>query len=106
MQKVLIFADGNVGKECVEFLIQEFAENISHLIVTNEESSVYKRLLSLQFEPSKIVFHRDLVNYQFNNIDYAFLIWWPFIVKGNVLSIPRIGTINTHPSLLPYNRGK
>ena len=34
-----------------------------------------------------------------------FLLWWPFILK-NSLNIPKNGTINIHPSHLPYFKGK
>ena len=34
------------------------------------------------------------------------LAWWPRILKGRILGIPRMGWLNVHPALLPYNRGK
>ena len=34
------------------------------------------------------------------------LAWWPKLIKEPLLSLPKNGYINTHPSLLPYNRGK
>ena len=38
--------------------------------------------------------------------DLGLLAWWPRIIKAPLLSLARHGFINTHPSLLPYNRGK
>lgn len=34
------------------------------------------------------------------------LAWWPRILKARILSIPSMGWLNFHPSLLPNNRGK
>lgn len=34
------------------------------------------------------------------------LAWWPKIISKSILNIPNLGFINTHPSLLPFNRGK
>jgi methionyl-tRNA formyltransferase len=38
--------------------------------------------------------------------DLGLLAWWPKIIKTPLLEFPKLGFINTHPSLLPYNRGK
>jgi methionyl-tRNA formyltransferase len=39
-------------------------------------------------------------------IDLGVLAWWPKIIKSPLLETPRLGFVNTHPSLLPSNRGK
>ena len=38
--------------------------------------------------------------------DLVFLLWWPYIVKKEMLDLASIGFINLHPSYLPYCRGK
>lgn len=40
------------------------------------------------------------------DLDLAILAWWPYIIKQKLISIPRLGCLNFHPSYLPYNRGK
>jgi len=40
-----------------------------------------------------------------HNIDYFFSVHFPYIITREVLEIPKIGTINLHPSYLPYNKG-
>lgn len=40
------------------------------------------------------------------NIDILFLLWWPEILKKEIIKIPSGGVINTHPSYLPHGRGK
>lgn len=39
-------------------------------------------------------------------IDVAILAWWPHIIREPLLSAPKRGFLNFHPSLLPLNRGK
>jgi len=39
------------------------------------------------------------------SIDIVFLLWWPDIIKSDVLDKVKIGFVNLHPSYLPYNRG-
>lgn len=40
------------------------------------------------------------------DLDLAILAWWPYILREDLLKIPRMGCLNLHPSYLPYNRGK
>lgn len=39
-------------------------------------------------------------------LDLIILAWWPYILRGPVLRLARLGCLNFHPSYLPYNRGK
>jgi methionyl-tRNA formyltransferase len=40
------------------------------------------------------------------SLDLILLAWWPYIIKRQLIGIPRLGCLNFHPSFLPYNRGK
>ncbi len=40
-----------------------------------------------------------------NDIDLVFMLWWPEIVKKDAIQAAKIGWVNLHTSLLPYNRG-
>jgi len=40
------------------------------------------------------------------DLDLIVLAWWPYILKPELIGIPRLGCLNFHPSFLPYNRGK
>jgi methionyl-tRNA formyltransferase len=39
-------------------------------------------------------------------LDLIILAWWPYILKEDLIRLPRVGCLNFHPSYLPYNRGK
>src|SRR5687768_16752102 len=38
-------------------------------------------------------------------LDYIIAVHFPYIFPPAVLSTPRLGVLNLHPALLPYNRG-
>jgi methionyl-tRNA formyltransferase len=57
-------------------------------------------LVGSQFrEPEGVELLRSL------ELDYIVGVHFPYIVPDTVLEIPRIGVVNLHPALLPYNRG-
>ena len=38
-------------------------------------------------------------------VDYVIGVHFPYLVPAEVLALPRVGAVNLHPALLPYNRG-
>jgi methionyl-tRNA formyltransferase len=40
------------------------------------------------------------------SFDYLACLWFGYLLPPEVLALPRVAGINTHPSYLPYNRGK
>jgi methionyl-tRNA formyltransferase len=106
--KLLLFADGYVGSEVVRWLIANHRCDIA-LVVTaadNELAASVRsaQLPSLVFEASEQV--SDFAASEGLSFDLGLLAWWPKIIRQPLLSLPRHGFINTHPSLLPYGRGK
>lgn len=107
--KNIIFADGQVGCEICDWLLTNYRDDIG-LIITTEENEI-KRLASGAMIPcTTFRTEQDLIktisqckNEKFN---WGFLVWWPYIVSESVLSLANNGFINTHPSFLPFNRGK
>ena len=111
--KIAVFADKLVGKSTIEFLLANYPDDIEVIACVNEDSVIYKDLLQSNLGFSKkVIFDKDLNETETidllreRNLDYIILAWWPKIIKEPILSIPKIGILNFHPSLLPYNRGK
>lgn len=110
--KFAIFADGNVGLKVIEHLLSNRRDYLKAIVVVDRKSDVFKFLVRRGFSKEKIFFNKDiykqktLKSLESLNLDYIILAWWPFIIKKAVFSIPRLGTLNFHPSFLPYNRGK
>lgn len=107
-----VFANDEVGNKTIEFLFENFFEDVKFVVCNNEQSLVYQTLIKYNFKSDKIFFNDELKNSAVISklfsyeVELILLAWWPFIIKEPVLSIPKIGVINFHPSLLPYNRGK
>ena len=41
-----------------------------------------------------------------NSPDLFILAWWPVRLSPETLNLPKLGTLNLHPSFLPWGRGK
>lgn len=109
--KVVIFANGIVGLQIIEFLISHYKTDISS-IVLHESDTLISTYLEGKFDKNRIFFYakdkkQDLFPFLKNDeTDYFILAWWGYIIKEPIISLPKIGIINFHPSWLPYNRGK
>ncbi|MDR3000513.1 MAG: hypothetical protein LBU89_04530 [Fibromonadaceae bacterium] len=103
--KIGLFADGVVGMEVAKFIITEHPEDLAFICLTTFDSSVKETCIKYGYCEHSI-YTIDTFPNNLDNIDYFILAWWPYIVKESFFSIPKIGTLNFHPSYLPYNRGK
>lgn len=106
--KLLLLADGRVGAEIVGWLIANYPDDLA-LIVTTSDNEIAAaardvRVGVLVFQSSALV--ADFVASEGLTFDLGLMAWWPKIIRPPLLSVPRRGFINTHPSLLPYGRGK
>ena len=104
--KLLLLADQRVGFEIAQYLIEYFPQDLA-LVVTTAKNDIFlelhKRKIPVQVFDTNEELATQLKNAE---IDLGVLAWWPKIIKAQLLKVPRLGFINTHPSLLPYNRGK
>jgi methionyl-tRNA formyltransferase len=100
-----LFAHGNVGFAITQFLITSYYDDLAAVIVTSEDAisriagAAGLRVIQFTSEEQTI---SDLPA----EIDMGLLVWWPKIITKPLLDVAGIGFINTHPSLLPFNRGK
>jgi methionyl-tRNA formyltransferase len=105
---LLLMAEGNVGLEITRWLIDEYREDIA-LVVATSENKVHKAAQESGIPCAVFSSGEELIDYfQAKGIvpDLGCLAWWPKLIKTPLLELPKLGFINTHPSLLPYNRGK
>ncbi len=106
--RLLLLADGHVGLQIARWLFENFPNDIA-MIVTMGDNDLLAlahdaRIPSLIFRSSEQV--SDVVVKEGLSVDLGLLAWWPKIIRKPLLSLPPHGFINTHPSLLPYGRGK
>jgi methionyl-tRNA formyltransferase len=104
--KILLFADGAVGERITRYLLANYAGDLAAAItVENNEIAELCRTAGID----TLTFRSTSATMAaLENIpaDLGILAWWPKIIRRPLLALPRQGFINTHPSLLPYNRGK
>lgn len=101
----LIFAAKDVGVACLDFHLKSFPEDENMIVVCPEHQAElievcqkYNQdyILLADFKPEMIEDRR---------FDWLLNLWGSYIFKDNVFS--RVNdTLNIHPSLLPYGRGK
>jgi methionyl-tRNA formyltransferase len=104
--RLAVMASGEVGHELVKYLADSFPEDVA-IIVTAEEDEIAAlardRGIPTTVWGVDVTLQALLIE---AGVDLGLLAWWPFIVKDPLLTLPALGWINTHPSLLPHNRGK
>jgi methionyl-tRNA formyltransferase len=105
LEHKLLFADSHVGLEITNYLLNNFPQDISG-VVTTSKNDIYN--LACKANKKVYIFEDNITFIESlpKNIDLGLLIWWPFIIKSPLLEFPKKGFLNTHPSLLPNNKGK
>jgi methionyl-tRNA formyltransferase len=107
-----IFADGLVGNKVLIFLLENYFSDVLWVVCNNEQSQAWSTLNDYNFDSKKVFLNSQLKEASVleklisSNVDFILLAWWPFIIKEPILSLPNIGVLNFHPSMLPFNRGK
>ncbi len=103
--KLAVFADGIVGYEITSFLLKNYRNDVT-VIVTIDNEKINK--LSEMYGCQKLYFktEEETIKSLPKDLDMGLLAWWPKILREPLLNFPKMGFINTHPSLLPFNRGK
>lgn len=108
MTSVVAFVGGEVGMDCISWLCTNYASDLE-LVVVIDESKIEElakitdapiELFTCSKQILSVIKRRGL------SPDLGLLLWWPEIISEPLISVPRWGFINTHPSLLPYNKGK
>lgn len=103
--KLVLLADGLVGLRIVNYLVDAYPDDLS-LVVTTQTNEIYRSAEKKRIPVYVFDSEDGVVSSLPSAVDLGVLAWWPKILKRPLLESPRHGFINTHPSLLPYNRGK
>jgi methionyl-tRNA formyltransferase len=103
--KLALFADKEVGFEITKYLVENFPEDLS--LVMTKGSNVISALANSIGVPTYTSKSKNLnLTYPKESFDLGILAWWPDLIGQEVLDIAKHGFINTHPSLLPLNKGR
>lgn len=103
--KVILFAHGEVGFAVAKFIIDRYQHDLVAIVVVEvNQISLYAKSRNITvYLYDKFIDNSALMS---SELEYGILAWWPFLIDSRLLTIPKFGFINTHPSLLPFNRGK
>ncbi len=101
------------GYEIISFVVKQ-PEQISFVVTCDRDDSDYEEKIATVCHQHGIhCFRKVDVNspafieeMRAHQIDLVLLAWWPSIIRGPAIRAARVGWVNLHPSLLPYNRGK
>lgn len=114
IMNIALFASNVVGHEIVKFF-GENNEPLACLILdSNDEKGLNVQIIADSgIKDHNKIFYSDSLykketqdTLKMMNLDLAILAWWPYIIKKDLIKIPKFGYLNFHPSYLPYNRGK
>lgn len=103
--RLLLLADGTVGAKIASFLMECHPRDLV-LVVTTQLNDIYRDADSKGIPVCIFDTEKNVLERLNSRADLGVLAWWPKILKSPLLDAPRLGFINTHPSLLPHNRGK
>lgn len=101
-------ADGRVGGEIARWLLEHYRHDVALIAAVSEGAiTAAARAAGVPWiiYESSAQLHVALVARDLTP-DLGMLAWWPALVRSPLLELPRHGFVNTHPSLLPHNRGK
>ncbi|MDH4098948.1 MAG: formyltransferase family protein [Nitrospirota bacterium] len=110
---IALFAAGNVGYEVARVFGDNNVEPLCLVLDSKASSEMKGKIIEAAKVPEDRVYYSDeLYSKEILNTlekmrpDLIILCWWPYIIKEPLISLPRHGCLNFHPSLLPNNRGK
>lgn len=99
----IFFIDGHVGSSIADFVSSRYPQDVT-AFVTTTANTLHADLHARGFRT--LVATDKLLPSLASDCDWGFLVWWPNIIREPLLSAPKKGYLNTHPSLLPHARGK
>lgn len=108
-KRIIYAANREIGIQALEMLVDNGI--IPVLILTSDDKYIDGRKTSKILSGVPIISGDDFRKPESINliksikVDYIISVHFPYIIPGEVLRIPRVGTLNLHPAFLPYNRG-
>jgi methionyl-tRNA formyltransferase len=113
MIKILYMGNNYVGREVLRWL-KERNEVIAGLVVHPHQKGKYRDDIvrvsglapDLVFSGTEVNKPEFLEKIKQMNPDIILSTFFGYILKGEIITLPRLGCINLHPAHLPYGRGQ
>jgi len=110
VKKVVLMANKKIGLEVAKFLVER-CDHIVALFLTGEDDKISRQIKNVVSLNADMVFigirRHDEPNILsiLPDFDYIITVYWPYLLKKNILSLPKDGSVNFHPAMLPVNQG-
>jgi methionyl-tRNA formyltransferase len=107
--RIVLFAHDVVGAAIADFVLREYRDDIVAVVLAEAVGPVTEVLDRHGLAPEmRLLWDPATVPAELARLrpDDLLLVWWPHILRAPLLSLPARALLNTHPSLLPHNRGK
>ena len=104
--------DREVSSTILEFMIANGYKPLALMVSEQGKSTHSEVLKTLSGLEEEYIFigkefseQKNIEKLKSLDLDYIIGIHFPYIIKKEVLEIPKIGFLNLHPAFLPYNKG-
>lgn len=110
--RIAFAGDRDISVQIIQFIKEQGIQPLALLVSDGENASHSDELMNISGVDSKWIFRgkefssiENVEKLRSLNLDYIIGIHFPYIIKKDVLNIPKYGFLNLHPAFLPYNRG-
>lgn len=109
--RVVFFAFGAVGRRVVEFALEYDRASLAGVVLMPDDRHMAEATAEHGLSPSCVSFDENRLEETAWKVrglggNIFVLAWWPRVLKKEMLQLGQEVTLNLHPSLLPFGRGK
>lgn len=109
--RIALAANRQLGVQALEMLMEAHMEPVALLLASGKSADASAMDMRRILPSTPTIFGKHFRSEQGLeelaqlDVDYVLSVHFPYIIPQAVLDLPRIGSLNLHPALLPYNRG-
>lgn len=110
--KFVYLANGRLGFEILRWLMEREDQPVGLVVHPCERGKFRDQIVEVSRLPKELVLDAPLLRkpqglawLQARQPDWLVSVLFGDILKPDTLTVPRLGAVNLHPALLPYNRG-
>ena len=108
--KIVLLLTGELGTNILTFLTKKGEDIAGVVIIKNQQDPFNVKIIDLCMENSillkEIDGNEDISELlKEMKVDFVLSVYWPYILKKEIIDIPKDGIINFHLSYIPFNRG-
>ncbi len=102
---IAIFGSKRIGRKALSFITKNYNDDLKLIVFENKNCPLFSEFGHLKPYLFKEDIYKKIDYISSLDLDWIILAWWHQMLKQEIIDIPKFGIINTHNSLLPFNRG-